>query len=99
MYAPNASALIQGVMRSLVRVCSAYAPYSAGQNALLSYLDELKALPTWSAADSRPDEQGEVEETEVWRFGFGWLGLEDEFRRGVDGTYSFVDVGEVGADE
>jgi hypothetical protein len=94
MYAPNASALIQDVMRSWVRVCSAYAPYSAGQDALVQYLEELKALPKWRAAESRPDEKGAAEETEVWVFGFGWLGLEDEFRRVVGGMYLLASRGE-----
>jgi hypothetical protein len=102
LYAPNAGALIQGVLRSWVRVCSAYAPYSAGQNALFSYLQELKVLPKWSAPETRPDARGTVEETEVWGFGFGWLGLEDEFRRVHVGAYSpffsrdILGFGEVG---
>jgi hypothetical protein len=81
LYAPNAGALVQGVLRSWVRVCSAYAPYSEGQNRLVEFLEELRGLPRWNAAESRPDEEGNVDEVEVWKFGFGWLGLEDEFRR------------------
>jgi hypothetical protein len=87
LYAPNAGALVQGVLRSWVRVCSAYAPYSDGQNRLVEFLEELKGLPRWMAAESRPDEEGKVDEVEVWKFGFGWMGLEDEFRRAHVGEF------------
>jgi hypothetical protein len=81
LYAPNAGALAQNVLRSYCRVCTAFSPYSEGQNRLVKFLEELRNLPRWLAPESRPDENGNVHETEFWTFGYGWLGLEDEFRR------------------
>jgi hypothetical protein len=84
MYPPNAGALAQVFMRSWCRVCTAFYPYSEGQNRLVNLLEELKGLPRWMAPETRPDEDGKVLRTEFWAFQSGWIGLEDEFRRQRD---------------
>ncbi|KAH8732127.1 hypothetical protein GQ44DRAFT_801160 [Phaeosphaeriaceae sp. PMI808] len=87
LYAPNASLFAQNVLRSYCRVCTAFSPYSEGQNRLIELLVELKNLPRWMAPESRPDENGHVLRTEFWAFGYKWIGLEDEFRRQDAGYY------------
>ncbi|KAF1937090.1 hypothetical protein EJ02DRAFT_459000 [Clathrospora elynae] len=78
---PNAGAMAEQLLRWYARVCTAFSPYSEGQNRLIELLEELKDLPRWMAPDGRPDEDGNVTESEFWRFGRSWIGLEDAFRR------------------
>jgi hypothetical protein len=81
LYPPNATAFAKELLQSWCRVCTAYAPYSEGQNRLIDFLNQLRQLPRWMAPETRPDENGHVVESEFWAFGHGWIGLEDEFRR------------------
>lgn len=81
LYPPNSGAIAQEILRSWCRVCTAFSPYSEGQNRLIEFLERLRDLPRWMGPESRPDEHGDVSESELWPFGYGWLGLEDEFRK------------------
>lgn len=81
LYPPNATAFAEQLLRSYAGVCTAFAPYSAVQNRLIEFLEELRGLPRWMAPESGPDENGEVFRNEFWKFGFDWVGLEDAFRR------------------
>jgi hypothetical protein len=77
----NAGALADAMMRTYVRVCQAFAPYSDGQNRLIELLQELKSLPRWMAPCTRPDAECDTCEMEFWDVGFNWCGWEDEWRR------------------
>ena len=81
LYAPNAGALAREVVRSWCRLCTAYSPYSEGQNRLVEFLEQLRDLPRWMAPVSRPDENGHVHRSEFRVLRFDWIGLEEEFRR------------------
>ena len=85
LYPPNAGAFAQGFIRDWCRISTAFSPHSEGQDRLIAILDELRRLPRWLAPETRPDENGEVLTTELWKFGRDWIGLEDEFRRQKDG--------------
>jgi|SRR5690242_3448024 len=87
LYLPNASALAQEVIQSWCRVCTAFYPHSEGQDRLVSLLGELRDLPRWMAPETRPDENGDVVETEFWAFGKNCIGLADQFRKQQDGEY------------
>jgi hypothetical protein len=78
---PNSGAMAEQVLGWCARVCTAYAPYSEGQNRLIELLEELRSLPRWMAPEGRPDENGDVYESEFWKFGRGWIALDDAFRR------------------
>jgi hypothetical protein len=86
--APNASGHVEMVMRWYARVCTAFGPYSEGQNRLVELLEELRTLPRWEGPESKPDEKGECSTNEYWAFGRSWLGIEDAFRREHAGRWS-----------
>ncbi|KAH6644824.1 hypothetical protein C7974DRAFT_420253 [Boeremia exigua] len=93
LYPPNASALAQEVIRWWCKVCTAFYPHSGGQDRLIGLLEELRCLPRWMAPETRPDENGEVVETEFWAFGKNWIGLADKLRRERDadaGPYTHI---------
>ncbi|KAF2818627.1 hypothetical protein CC86DRAFT_154624 [Ophiobolus disseminans] len=79
---PNSSGLVECLLiRTFSRMCSAFSPYSVGQNRLFALLEALRDLPRWIASEGNPDENGNGYEIEFWTFGRSWIGLENEFRR------------------
>jgi len=82
---PNATGHALVLLQTYSRICTAYSPYSEGQNRLIQLLEALRDLPRWDAPECRPDADGKTFERKFWAFEHGWLGLEDEFRARLGG--------------
>ncbi|CAI6317676.1 unnamed protein product [Periconia digitata] len=84
IYVPDASTYANVILRTFGKACTAFPPRSETQNRLVGLLEELRGLPRWMAPELGPDEKGQVNSTEFWKFGGieeSWIGLEDAFRR------------------
>ncbi|KAI1878250.1 uncharacterized protein JN550_000432 [Neoarthrinium moseri] len=88
--APNASGKIEMVFPTIARLSTAFPPFHPGQDAIVQFLEALRALPEHQVPDGIPSEDPSSRDylMTLWPFGGNWMALAEHFRREAD-TYSY----------
>ncbi|KAI8303328.1 hypothetical protein K4K61_007185 [Colletotrichum sp. SAR11_59] len=92
--APNASGSIDLVFPTIAKLCSAFPPFHPGQNAIIQFLEALRALPEHQVPDGIPDGEGDDSHLIIlWPFGEDWMALTEIFRREAEEySYPYSDI-------
>ncbi|KAI0548486.1 hypothetical protein F4679DRAFT_550637 [Xylaria curta] len=81
MLTPNASGYIEDTFTTIAKILPAFPPGHEGQDRILQFLLELRALPRHDAPDSIADaETREVRYIKLWPFGGNWLATAELYR-------------------
>ena len=80
--APNPSGDLEHLMQSIARLCSAFPPYHPGQDRIIGFLEELRALPRHDIPDGVPPEDPAKSYPTItlWPFKGSWEALPETFR-------------------
>lgn len=89
--APNPSGDLEHLMQSIARLCSAFPPYHPGQDRILGFLEELRALPQHDVPDGVPPEDPAEPYPKItlWPFKGSWETLPETFRVEELGMFFF----------
>ncbi|KAI0438912.1 hypothetical protein F4803DRAFT_554544 [Xylaria telfairii] len=81
MLTPNASGYIEDAFTTLAKLLPAFPPAHEGQDRIVQFLLELRALPRHDAPDSIADaEAREVRYIKLWPFGGNWQATAELYR-------------------
>lgn len=80
--APNPRGDLENLMQSIARLCSAFPPYHPGQDQIIGFLEELRALPRHDVPDGVPPEDPikSYPTITLWPFKGSWEALPETFR-------------------
>ncbi|EQB57551.1 hypothetical protein CGLO_02308 [Colletotrichum gloeosporioides Cg-14] len=92
--APNASGSIDLVFPTIAKLCSAFPPFHPGQDAIVQFLEALRAMPKHQVPDGIPDgDEDDSHLITLWPFGEDWMALTEIFRREADEySYPYSDI-------
>ncbi|KAJ0273996.1 hypothetical protein COL940_009592 [Colletotrichum noveboracense] len=80
--APNASGSIDLEFPTIAKLCSAFPPFHPGQDAIVQFLEALRAMPDHQVPDGIPNGDGDDSHfITLWPFGDDWMALTEIFRR------------------
>lgn len=90
--APNPRGDLEQLMQSMARLCSAFPPYHPGQDQIIGFLEELRALPRHEVPDGVPPEDPAKSYPTItlWPFQGSWEALPETFRVEALGMFGFV---------
>ncbi|KAK1848591.1 hypothetical protein CCHR01_08789 [Colletotrichum chrysophilum] len=92
--APNASGSIDLVFPTIAKLCSAFPPFHPGQDAIVQFLEALRAMPDHQVPDGIPNGDGDDSHfITLWPFGDDWMALTEIFRREAEEySYPYSDI-------